>query len=287
VLAVLGVWALTITGCGSQTSSLPSARRELPVTRAQALLRYATTQAAAGRADSAGFSNAGVRFRVLERSGAFMNAGSPHAFALFAPSELRVTVSSESSARIAGRFTGPWRFASTVARQQWQAAGSPRLPLAHMTTHSVTRPAGTYSFLPVGIKMTFEEAQKLPTTTAQIRSAVEAHLNRPGRYFSPALLLRAYGYLLGVAPLRAATRAAIFSSIASLPSVKARGVGHDLLGRSGYLISADEPYERIELLLDPSHAEVLAVQQRVLKPQAIYPGLARDSLVTSTTFVRQ
>jgi len=135
--------------------------------------------------------------------------------------------------------------------------------------------------------MTFEEAQQLPTTTTEIRQAVEAHLSRSGNYLPPELLLRAYGYLLGVAPLRAATRAAIFSSIASLPTVKARGVGHDLLGRSGYLISADDPYERIELLLDPSHAEVLAVQQRVLTPQAIYPGLASGSLVTSTTFVRR
>lgn len=285
-IRALSTLAIGAAGCGSAASTgRPRSPDPSPHGNAQRLLRRAATQALAGQAQPDP-SGTGVRFRVVEYAGAFINAGSPHAFSLFATSEKLVNVAPTSSAHIVGRLTSPPRFASPLDRRQWHAAGSPRLPFGASTAQTADLAAGTFSFIPVGTRLTFYDAQHLPASPMQIRQALEAHLRSLGRQLSPSLMLRAYGFLLPIAPLGAATRAAIFTAIESLPGLHASGTGRDLLSRVGETVSVDDAYDRIELLLAPNSGSVLAVQQRVLRPQPAYPGIRAGTLIESVTFVR-
>lgn len=164
--------------------------------------------------------------------------------------------------------------------------GALKLPFGPSTRRSANLPAGAFSFLPVGPRLTFSDVQRLPRSPLGVRQAVEARVSSAGGQASPTLMLRGYGFLLAVAPLGVATRAAVFTAIESLPGLRVRGAGRDLLGRTGELVAVDDIYDRIELLLDAKTGSVLAVQQRVLRPQPIYPGIGAGTLIESDTFSR-
>lgn len=284
-IGALSALVLGATGCGSGASGTrPAPPTQVPSINAQDLLRRMATHALAKQTPQASLST-GLHFRALQYSGAFINAGSPQAFTLFETSERVVTVGPRSSAHFVSSVTSPPRFASAHDRRQWRAAGSPKLPFGPSTAQTANLAAGTFGFLPVGVPLTYYDARHLPASSAQVRQAVETHLRVAGHHPPPSLMLRAYGFLLAIAPLRARTRAAIFSAIQALP-VHATGTSRDLIGRAGELVSADDPYDRVELLLDPRSDAVLAVQLRVLKPQPAYPGISAGTLIESDTFIR-
>lgn len=281
--ALLCSAALGLMSCGSGSKPAASVGHS-PNPEVARLLQAAATTALGSQTGSA---HAGrLRIHVVERASGFMNAGARNGFALVVPSETRMVIAPNSSARIAARFTGRSYLASSLARRRWEAAGKPRLPVDHATSLRVaTLSAGRYSFLPTGSPLTFREARRLPTSPEQVRRAVEAHLQRIGAQDRAAAVLRSFGYLLAVAPLRSKTRDAIFEAVSALPSVRLGGRGYDLLGRGGVWVVTDGSNVWTEVLLEPAHATVLAVQERVRKPQPIFPSLSVGDPIETTTFV--
>jgi hypothetical protein len=275
------VLALVAAGCGNSTSvkksnTNPEARsgRE-----AQQLLHSMAAQARSSREPGGS-----VSILLVEHASGFMDAGAPHAFALVVPSETRYVVRSNSAAHVSARFTGRWYFANAMARRHWEAAGKPAFPKIVTGTRSARIPAGGYSFLPVGPTLTFREAEALPSSAVAVRHAVEKYLRRYKPKDRPAMVLRAFGYLLATAPLRAATRIAIYEAMAKLPGVHSEGAGHDQLGRPGVRLVVNSSDQSIEVLVNPKRAAVYAVSERVYKLAPVFPTLSVGDLVEQTTF---
>jgi hypothetical protein len=176
-------------------------------------------------------------------------------------------------------------FPAATERARWQTAGRPPLP-AVTKTASFTLPRSTFSFTPQGIPLSYREAGSLPATARAMSAALTAHLKPLGGADPPATVrLKQLGFLLATAPLSGASRIAAWSALAAIPGLRMCGSGSDLAGRRGEAICADAQGEQIKVLIDATRNSVLAVEQHLLKPSALYPGVPNGALIGSDTFL--
>jgi hypothetical protein len=160
------------------------------------------------------------------------------------------------------------------------------MPQVAVTGQAFSIPAGSFSFIPQGIPLTYRQVRSLPASPQTISAEIAARL-RPyaGAHPAPTSVLLQLGFLLATAPLSPSARAAAWSYLASLPGVHLCGLGKDLAGRGGQRICASTRANEVEVLVDTVTASVLAVDQRILQASSWFPGVPAGSLVQSDAFI--
>lgn len=273
-LAIISAGA-AVTGCGSGPAARP-----FKLSSAQGFANSIADQMAAG-SRSANTPGNPLRYRTIEYSTAVVNAGLPGAFTAFVTVSRTVTVYSSSAASIHTAGQHPLTFTTPSDRERWVAAGSPAL-MPSDTGKMLALAPGQFSFVLQGAHLTYRQASDLPETpdafSAQILSYLRPH--------PPAtLLLKQLGYLIAVAPLRAAARSAAWHVVASLPGLHLCGTGTDLSGRRGEGLCVDAEGEETEILVNKSTGSVLAIEERLQRPSPMYPNVSGGSLIQSITFI--
>ena len=226
-----------------------------------------------------------VRFEDVGSHTIVQNAGSKDGFTLFATSITYNVVSPDSSAVTESRNLGPARFASPADADRWKMAGRPPLPDRRTTTGYTESQAGQFSFMPQGTTLTYGQAANMPARPAAVIAVVRAHLLRYAGPRAPSeLVLKQLGFLLAVAPLSRKARQAAWMTLAGLPGARLCGAGTDILGRPGEGICANVPTEKIEVLIKPATAQVLAVIQSLRRPTPLFPDIPAGAVVGSDNF---
>lgn len=258
-----------------------------PTSRGAASLRAFVSQMAArpGSLPASSGRPDVVRFEDVSSHTIVQNAGSRDAFTLFATSITYNLVSPDSSAVTETQNLGPARFASSADAYRWKMAGRPPLPDRRTTTGYQVSRAGQFSFMPQGTTFTYGQATKMPVRPVAVIAVVRAHLlPYAGSHAPSELVLKQLGFLLATAPLSRKARKAAWMTLAGLPGAQLCGAGTDILGRHGEGICASVSAEEIEVLVEPSTAQVLAVMQRLERPTLLFPSIRAGTVVSSDNF---
>ncbi len=227
-----------------------------------------------------------IKYQDREYYATVSNATLAHSFTAFATVTRDITVQPSSSARVdVVGYSAP-RFMTPSERVRWRAAGKPPLPQVPVTGQTFSISAGSFSFIPQGIPLTYQQASSLPGSPKAISGEIAAHV-RPFAGVHPpvTVMMMQLGFLLATAPLARDARSAAWSVLVSLPGLRLCGQGRDLAGRHGQRICASTRTEEIEVLVDTGTGSVLAVSQRILKASPWFPGVPEGSIVLLDTFI--
>jgi hypothetical protein len=160
------------------------------------------------------------------------------------------------------------------------------MPQVAVTGQAFTIPAGSYSFIPQGIPLTYRQARSLPGSRQALSAEIAVHLRPSAGAHPPAtVVLLQLGFLLATAPLSESARAGAWSYLASLPGLHLCGPGKDLAGRAGRRICVSTRANEVGVLVDTATGSVLAVDQRILQASPWFPGVPEGSLVESDAFL--
>jgi hypothetical protein len=240
---------------------------------------------AAARAPG-GLAGASVRFRDIEYYAMVSDPGTAHAFTVFATATREVTVQPSSAARVDTTGVSGPRFTAPPERARWRAAGNPPLPPVPARGNVLSMPRGTFSFIPQGTTLTYQEARSLPASPGAVSAVIRAHLRAYAGLDPPAtLVVKQLGFLLATAPLSRATRSAAWTALASVPGLRRCGSGKDLAGRPGHWLCVSAGGEEAKVLIGGRAGSVLAVADRLLQPSAFYPGVPDGSIIEADTFI--
>ena len=227
-----------------------------------------------------------VRYRTIEYSAVVANPGAPGSFTAFVRVARTRTIQPSSAASIDTFPDGPPAFTTRADRARWQAAGSPPLAPGPSGGSLLSLPAGQFSFIPQGSTLTYQQARSLPATPRALSIQLLSHLRAFAGPRPPAnLVLRQLGYLIAAAPLTSAARAAAWRVLAALPGLHLCGSGTDLAHRRGQELCVGSAGERTEILVSTASGSVLAVEDRLLRPDRMYPLVPSGSVVSSATFL--
>ena len=293
-MAFVLVYAL-VTGCGADNRSVPgvtcpygghaAAGPVPPGSRSARRLADAIAGRIAAGCQAGARPEPSTHFRDIEYFAIVSNAGAPSGFTAFAEDVRDVLADSSSAAVFHVSEVRVPAFAAASERARWRAAGSPPLP-GVSRAGAFSLPRGEFSFTPQGVPLTYREATSLPTSARAMSAALAAHLAPIGGADPPATVrLKQLGFLLATAPLPGAARAAAWSALASVPGLHLCGSASDLAGRRGEAVCADAQGEEVKVLIDAARNSVLAVEQGLLKPSALYPGVPVGSIDGSDTFL--
>lgn len=275
-----------IAGCGSGAAHAPKPAVARPVHFSSAA-KFA--ESVAGRAALpviSGTSGAPVRYRTIEYTAEVSNAGLPGSYTAFVLIVRRMTIEPSSSATIDVFPDGSATFATPVDRERWKAAGSPSLAPAPRGGQVLSLPAGQFSFIPQGTTLTYRQARSLPLTPQALLAQLLKHLRTFVGAHPPAnMLLEQLGYLIAAAPLTMAARRAAWRAVAVLPGLRLCGSGADLVHRRGTGLCVDSSGDETEILVSTRTGAVLAVEDRLLRRDRMYPLVSTGSMISSTTFV--
>jgi hypothetical protein len=232
-----------------------------------------------------GASHGPLTFRDTEYYTSIIAVKPSLAYVYFTTVRRDVTVTRSSAARIKVTTVQPPRFASSADRVHWQAAGSPPLPVAGPEGHVIALGPGEFTFMPQGASLTYADVRSFPGSPRAVRGDVMAHLRAYAGSHPPAeLVLRQFGFLLAAAPLAKGARAATWRALASIGGLHMCRPGTDLLGREGQGICAETGQDSTKILVNSETATVLEVEERILKPSRLYPGLTAGTLIESDAF---
>jgi hypothetical protein len=146
---------------------------------------------------------------------------------------------------------------------------------------------GEYGFLARGSTLSYRQASTLGSDSDSIVSMIKQHLapvtsGRP----STSDVLREVGVLLATAPIRPASRAALWRAVFGLPGVHECGERTDLTGRRGNAICAAEKTLATAIVVQPATGAVLAVQQSLAATDpSSYPTMQVGDLVQDDTYL--
>jgi hypothetical protein len=100
------------------------------------------------------------------------------------------------------------------------------------------------------------------------------------------MILKDVGFMLATAPLTRTTWSAAWTTLAGIKGLHLCGTGKDELGRSGDWMCTKTSDDETEVLVDPRTFSVLAIEDRILKPSAFYPGIPAGDIIGLDTFTR-
>jgi len=293
VIIITGI-SLLLSGCGAAKTSGPPAGAGQPRSTVTGQVPAGSVRELAAliasRIKSADYPvippDSVVKYQSKEYYAAISNARTPQAFTAFAVATRDVVVQPASSARVNVVGYSPPRLVTSSERARWQAAGRPPMPQVAVTGQAFSIPAGTYSFIPQGMPLTYRQVRSLPASSQAISAQIAARL-RPlagARPPATAMMLQ-LGFLLATAPLSRGARAAAWSALASLPGLRLCGPGRDLAGRAGQRLCASTRTDQVDVLVDTGTGSVLAVDQHILQASSWFPGVPVGSLVQSDAFL--
>jgi hypothetical protein len=283
---IIAMLSAAIVGCGPE--AVPGTQ---PITARPLNLRSAPllAESIARRAVIPGASSppgAPARYRTIEYSAEITNVGTPGSYTAFVRIKRTVTIRPSSAARITTFADGPPAFTTPTDRARWQAAGSPSLAPAPAGGSVLSLPAGQFSFIPQGTTLTYRQATSLPSTPQALSAQLLSHLRAFAGPHPPANLeLEQLGYLIAVAPLTAAARAAAWRVLAALPGLHLCGSGTGPVHRPSLGLCAESRGDQTEVLVSTHTGTVLTVEDRLLRPSPMYPMVFGGSLISSVTFL--
>jgi hypothetical protein len=120
----------------------------------------------------------------------------------------------------------------------------------------------------------------LPTSATKLLALIRTRL---GHGVVDTVDLRQFGYLLGTAPLTAATRSAAWQAIAALAGLRTCSAGAGASPQDTGLCLTSHGHT-IELIAEPGTGAVQAVEDRIDSVQRAYPGIPAGALVESVSF---
>jgi hypothetical protein len=280
---VIVVISAAIAGCKPDVVRLtqPAAANPLNLQSARQL-----ADSIAARATPPGAAappGAPVRYRTIEYSAVVANPGAPGSFTAFVRVARSRTIQPSSAASIDTFPEGLPAFTTPADRARWQAVGSP--PLAPTGSSLLSLSAGQFSFIPQGSSLTYQQVRSLPATPRALSAQLLSHLRAGGGPPPANLVLRQLGYLIAAAPLTTAARAAAWRVLAALPGLHLCGSGADLARRRGQGLCVGSAGEQTEILVSTATGSVLAVEDRLLRPDRMFPMVPSGSVVSSVTFL--
>jgi hypothetical protein len=218
------------------------------------------------------------------------NAGSTDAFVASQIVAQRLTVESDSSAKMQEEVLKSPRLRSGVDRLHWRAAG--QRPYASPIDHAGSSshqglPAGAWSFTPQGAPVTFARVRTFPTSPQTLSHELNQSLSSGPSMPPAALRLREDGFLLAAAPLTRATRKALLETIGSLPGIHICGAvfPKHVPPREAFCVNGN-PTDA-EILINAHTGVAVVVCERLDKPTPLYPNMGVGALVSSYTFSLQ
>lgn len=289
------------SGCGSSGAATPPAGyrpplhmspRSLAFTPGSSRLARKTLRTiATGLRAAPVLHDSAVHFEYVQFRMIVVNLGSPETYALRQTLADEVTVMPDSSAVIREQVLSSPRFISRADRRAWQATG--QRPYTSPSNHagasfSAERPAGSWSFTPQGVSLTFAGVRHLPTTRPALDGELARLLGARGDTVPPAALsLRQYGFLLAAAPLSGSVRVALLESIVDLPGIHV--CGNLFPSRrphfDAFCINGDrrDPVGT-GILVNPRTGVVGLVCERLYYPTPLYVRVRVGTLLDSDTF---
>ena len=96
-----------------------------------------------------------IKYQDQEYYAAISNARTPQAFTAFATATRDIAIQPSSSARVNVVSYSPARLVTSSERARWQAAGRPPMPQVAVTGQAFSIPAGSFSFIPQGMPLTY------------------------------------------------------------------------------------------------------------------------------------
>lgn len=283
---VVVIISAAIAGCGSGTARVtkPAVARPVNLQSAEKL-----AESMAGRTALpaiSGASGAPIRYRTVEYTADVSNAGLPGSYTSFVLIVRRMTVEPSSAASIDVFPDGPATFATPEDRERWKAAGRPSLAPAPRGGQVLSLRAGQFSFIPQGTTLTYRQARSLPLTPQAFLAQLLKHLRAVVSPHPPTnMVLEQLGYLIAAAPLTMAARRAAWRAVATLPGLYLCGSGVDLAHRRGTGLCEDSSGDETEILISTRTGSVLAVEDRLLHRDHMYPMVPTGSMISSTTFL--
>ena len=227
-----------------------------------------------------------IKYQDQEYYAAISNARTPQAFTAFATATRDIAIQPSSSARVNVVSYSPARLVTSSERARWQAAGRPPMPQVAVTGQAFSIPAGSFSFIPQGMPLTYRQVRALPGSPQALSAAIAMRLRSSAGARAPATaMMLQLGFLLATGPLSQSARAAAWSALASLPGLRLCGPGRDLAGREGQRLCASTRADEVDVVVDTGTGAVLAVDQRILQTSSWVPGVPEGSLVQSDVFI--
>ena len=293
VIVITGI-SLLISGCGAAKTSGPPAGAGQPRSTVTGQVPVGSVRELAAlianrikSADNPVIQpDSVIKYQDKEYYAAISDAQTSQAFTAFATATRDVTVQPSSSARVKVVGYSPARLVTSSERARWQAAGRPPMPQVAVTGQAFSIPAGSYSFIPQGLPLTYRQVRSLPASPRALSAEIAARLRPPAGARPPATaMMLQLGFLLATGPLSRGARNAAWSALASLPGLRLCGSGRDLAGREGQRLCASTRTDEVDVLVDTVTGSVLAVDQRILLASSWFPGVPEGSLVQSDAFI--
>jgi hypothetical protein len=291
------VAGVLLCGCGSGVAPAASgtASRADPRLQAMALPHPAADSAPAAtrtiaarwaaRRPPATIPGRPIEIRTVEYTATVFNPGSSTAFTAFITTQRTVIVAPSSAAAVEARNAAPARFATPADDSSWRAAGRPSLGQASASGQRQAIAQGQFSFIPQGSTLTYAEAAALPSTPGGIQTALLDHLRPYSGTHPPASLeLKQLAYLIAMAPLTNAARAAAWRLVASLPGLHLCAPQHTRIPGPGLQLCIGSPDDQTELTVNPETGAVISVADRLVRGSQLYPHVSPATIVASSTF---
>jgi hypothetical protein len=197
------------------------------------------------------------------------------------------TVTPRSAALEVNKLQVAPHFGSAADARAWRAQGSPPRPGAGEPHHTVRHriSLGRFSFLPQGTPLTYSEVRELSSTAASVAAEIRRHVAALITPVPSAAMLRAYGFLLGTAPLTASSRRALARAVSLLPGVFRCGARRDPLHRAGSCLAVIDHGIEYQLILRTRDERALSVVERLVSRSSFYPHVPVGHIVGADTFV--
>jgi hypothetical protein len=274
-LALIVATALTV-GCSAShpgSDARPSSDLLHALTAASDLARWSTPD------------HQPVAFRQWESHLIVYQAPAEKAFVLRQLSKRETRIDEESAGTVLMSATQPATAINAVSRQHWLAGSHASVGQAP-TSQTLQFQAGQFNFLPRGSTLTFQQARALGADPTAVGSVLRQHLIELAPEAADTVgVFRDAGVLLAAAPLRPASRIALWRLVFDLPGAHECGQRSDLAGRRGAAICVTGGNQAAAIVMDRTTAAVLAVQLWLTSDDPTYPTMQAGDLIQDDTYL--
>jgi hypothetical protein len=172
------------------------------------------------------------------------------------------------------------RFPNAADRRAWERLGRPSFAPPQSSGERIGTLSGG-GYLLGNIKLTRRELLAAPTDPRTLYARLYAAGGSPAEVFTEI------GDTLRSRPAPAALRAALYRTLALVPGIRLVGPVTDISGRHGIAVGFVQDGIENELIFDPASATMLAERTIVAGRSASGVGLARGTIISSTTYLQR
>lgn len=226
-----------------------------------------------------------VAFRQSESHLIVYQGSADNSFVLRRLANRETRIDAQSAGTVVISEARPAEAVNAVSRQHW-LAGSHASVGQTPNSQTLRLQSGEFSFLPRGSTLTFQQTRALGADPSAIGLMIRRHLTELAPAAADTVgVFRNAGALLATAPLRPASRTALWQVVFDLPGVHECGQRSDLAGRQGAAICVSSGSQLAAIVVDRASAAVLAVQLTLASEDPSYPTMRAGDLVQDDTYL--